>query len=442
MKNGLLCNWFFQNKFFLKKADTKPYTHLCLDGGKLHIPSTKISLFLKYYTKGLQKGERYYITECRTPLFRMFLDLDFIEEKKKDEIFITEVVKIIQQVIETYYSSTNVIVSSTESKMITKNKKNVVKTGFHSVWPSIIVDVKTARILRLLFIRDCVRYFGIRSGAKNSWNDVIDECVFDTNGIRMNGSAKMSLCPKNCKKRHPCNTCNSTGRYDEGRIYKIQFTYPDYSWGEKLKKNIFNPETSIRNIKNEEYTMHKKFPIIQLMKKTRNLTVQQNNKKSSIKVISRSDERFKQLQSFFNSIEIVEWRAPLKQLLVLSNTVYAAKIKDSMFCLNIGREHQRCGIYFIITKKGLRQKCYCMCKTLDERKDGYCSKFQSKLFLLPLALRLKLFHKNGPKQNTTFFQTRGLNKTQYKLYTKKFADELAQQLTSLKQTKQLRELPS
>lgn len=439
MKSGLLCNWFLKNKFFLKKADTKPYTHLCLDGGKLHIPTTKISLFFKYYTQGLQKGERYYITECRTPLFRMFLDLDFLEEEKKDKTFIIEVIKIIQQVMETYYSSTNVIVSSTESKTV---NKNVVKTGFHSIWPSIIVDVKTAKILRLLFIRDCVRYFGTRSGAKNSWDDVIDECVFNTNGIRMNASAKMSVCPKNCKKRHPCNTCNSTGRYDEGRIYKIQFTHPDYSWGEILKKNIFNPETSIRNIKNEKYTMHKKFPIIKSMEKAINSTIPRGSKKSSLKVISRNDERFKQLQSFFNTIAIVEWRAPLKQLLVLSNSIYAAKIKDSMFCLNIDREHQRCGIYFIITKKGLRQRCYCTCKTLQGRKNGYCNTFESKLFLLPLALRLKLFHKNGPKQNASPFQTRGLNKTQYKLYTKNFADELAQQLTSLKHIKQLKELPS
>jgi hypothetical protein len=61
------------------------------------------------------------------------------------------------------------------------------------------------------------------------------------------------------------------------------------------------------------------------------------------------------------------------------------------YCMNLRNDHNSNNVYFVITKDGLRQKCFCRCDTLERRASGKCKDFVSKPFPLPEGLRYKLF---------------------------------------------------
>ena len=48
--------------------------------------------------------------------------------------------------------------------------------------------------------------------------------------------------------------------------------------------------------------------------------------------------------------------------------------------MNLGREHNSCGIYFFASPKGIYQKCLCPCNKLDGRKNGLCMDYTSECF--------------------------------------------------------------
>jgi hypothetical protein len=64
---------------------------------------------------------------------------------------------------------------------------------------------------------------------------------------------------------------------------------------------------------------------------------------------------------------------------------------DSKFCLNMNREHKSNNVYFVATKEGVSQKCFCMCKTTEGRKFGYCKDFKSTCKPLSPLLKNVLF---------------------------------------------------
>jgi len=67
---------------------------------------------------------------------------------------------------------------------------------------------------------------------------------------------------------------------------------------------------------------------------------------------------------------------------------------DSMFCMNKGAEHNHCGVYFLITTKGLCQKCWCRCPTTEGRKSGKpCCKWRSAYKQMPFSVRKALYPK-------------------------------------------------
>ena len=63
----------------------------------------------------------------------------------------------------------------------------------------------------------------------------------------------------------------------------------------------------------------------------------------------------------------------------------------SKYCLNLGRNHNSCGIYFFGSPYGIFQKCLCPCNTLEGRKNGYCKDFTSEIFKWTDELKLVLF---------------------------------------------------
>lgn len=81
------------------------------------------------------------------------------------------------------------------------------KQGCHVVWPDLLVDNRTALWIRMAWITTLSKFYplytaelsGSAAVQKNRWADIVDECIYTNNGLRMNGAQKTDIC-KACKK--------------------------------------------------------------------------------------------------------------------------------------------------------------------------------------------------------------------------------------------------
>jgi hypothetical protein len=63
----------------------------------------------------------------------------------------------------------------------------------------------------------------------------------------------------------------------------------------------------------------------------------------------------------------------------------------SRWCGNLGRQHRSNTVYFVVTRKGVHQRCYCRCDTLEGRKYGLCKDYHSDTWPVPAAALAALF---------------------------------------------------
>lgn len=376
MRDGKLTKWLFENRCFISKDDKRSFTHLCLDGGKLCISQSLHDEFIKMYIQGL-KEEKYYICEVPTSICRMYCDLDFIDKDIYDLDKIKEIVKVIHDTVKYYYDkSFNITVCMTTSKNVTREKKQMVKTGVHLIWENLYVSKKNALNLSKQFVKDLKEKFGERP-EYNKWDDVIDDCVYSEKSasLRMVGSSKIS------KKRR---TDKETGKtemvlVDEKRIYKPVWVYSED------KENTFsdNLEKCIIRVYEAETEWVDDIP---------EYIPPEKSKKGVYNGVSvaNADPIFYKVEKFIRKQTLPEWDRPLR-MLKNQGKFYIAKIDSGMYCLNIKRDHNSCGIYFQIFEEGLVQRCFCRCKTKEGRQFGFCSNFKSRYFMLPYELKALMF---------------------------------------------------
>lgn len=53
------------------------------------------------------------------------------------------------------------------------------------------------------------------------------------------------------------------------------------------------------------------------------------------------------------------------------------------YCFNLGRQHNTNNVYFLLTRRGVCQRCYCRCETAEGRKYGMCKDFASECWAVP-----------------------------------------------------------
>ena len=404
MRTSTLLKWLETTNSLIVGNDDRKYTHLCMDGGKFRIEEDRGEEFLKVYGKGVEDGERYFITEMPTPICRMFCDLDFLEKDYEWSLDkFTLVLEELQKVIEEIYGSRFVvIVNTTTPKTVTKNEKDYIKTGIHLIWPKLFVNLKIALKIRSQFIVALLDAFGERDGS-NTWDDVVDECVFRTNGLRMIGSAKM------VRKKN-----KMTGRtdfIDEGRIYRPVLTHPDETFLDRFKEggDRFS-QTTIRVRRGTMLTPYKKLDEIQIKdmpeprRVIRGAKAPQFESQSSEgsfdgTKVKKNSVLFEKTQKFINCLP--HWKADTIAIMTKMNPqkdpFYYIAMKGQGHCMNLGRAHNSNRIYFLLRFKKkekeacLVQKCFCGCATEEGRKNGFCRDFASEEFPVSTLLKRQLF---------------------------------------------------
>ena len=391
-----LKKWVLSNKYFIKVSEKErkaEATHFLLDGGIWKIPLSEYQTFLQLLAKDLHAGEKHYISENRTPVFKFICDLDFFEESIITIKQVEHIVKIIQNVVNEYYSDQRIIICGADSKTVLKNEIEYIKSGFHLVFPKLWVTKETAKKLRVLCVEKLTQTFGERE-LFNTWEDVVDLSIYEDNGLRMVGCRKIGIC-KFCKNkkgaRETCATCDGVGKKDENRVYKPVSVIPfneEYFNSIKNDYYVMLLETSIYNYGDFNETGNIKEMNITLQEVTKKGNKSKSTKSKTVNAgeIDTKIENFihKNYKEHYGSCSVK------KVTLNKENNTYHVEI-DENFCMNVNREHTSSNIYFQITPLGMSQRCFCKKETVDGRLHGLCKEYASKKILLNNDLKKVLF---------------------------------------------------
>lgn len=448
-------------------------THLLLNGGLLKVECKSDKAyhdgFLAELGSDIDRGVVNYISEQRTPLFRMHTDLDVLQPEDLDMDTLWEWLRAMQRVMRAFFvgapgyertvkpvhitrkcfNRLGAVVCIAPAKNVEKDKRVLVKTGVHVVWPFIVVDAVLARRIRKGWLQHFEEVFGARP-AYNIWEDVFDLSIYTQNGLRMVGSDKLEVCPSCRKKKAPNAICSAglcdgtSGKYPANRPYmvsaavtasgkeypqlleaatksghtQLQFTCvrqydesvvtpwtkPDWFdeafFCDELEKHRerFNPTPTQRDVKRKMILARAngdKLPadvrklIVNLDNKTRYSS--EHPKCRVVQTWINSDESKLPpnmvLPEVYRNVEIVD----MTEFVGSNGQPYYIARVDSYFCLNKAEEHQSSSIFFLINPNGLYQKCYCNKETKEGRKFGPCKTYKSSVYKMPSEVRRMLF---------------------------------------------------
>jgi len=387
-----LNKWIRTNSYNIKGKE--PMSHLLLDGGIVYIPRHQEKMFLKLYAEQLENKLKLYYVEVRPNVFKYMIDFDISDDHYLSNDEIMNIAKIVNNKIQEFYDRHLCIcICCTSSKkiklrevknfndndnvdIIKRDGKTYVQdihTGIHLIYPKLFVTADSALFLRDNIIEELVKNIKISS---KSWDDMFDKRIYKSNGYRMVGSDKLDKGLPENREYWPLFVLNGYNELSIMYLSKLE-NYEDLMF-----------ETSIRYVPENYFVLDNMGMIPKNMKinftkvnKIFNIPVFNECSKEKVVIEHFIKTCLPQYEKYGNIITGV-LRTPLGNLLVKTNCKY---------CMNIGREHNSCGIYFMIYDKGLVQKCLCPCASLNGRLHGYCYDFVSQNYEIPKDLFMILF---------------------------------------------------
>lgn len=210
-------------RFLAGKAcsDASEANLLALNGGKFFLETDQDWASLRRAAaKDHFQGTRNFLVEGKTPVFKLFFDIDFAHDSLGldyvMDTLLPGILRGVDQAIARKVVHQDVVVATSPPKP----KGQLTKTGVHLHWHQIAVDDISIRNHLVHLAVDSVTAMAIRScvlcelrqlpDQGLSLDDVVDERVLKQNGLRMLFSSKCSPCDeclaqrKEASKQHPC----------------------------------------------------------------------------------------------------------------------------------------------------------------------------------------------------------------------------------------------
>jgi hypothetical protein len=351
MDSNPLYRWLKEHGYWITgKDDERTKTHYFLDGGKAAVPAEASDEFLEVYSKSL--GTPQYVVESRTPLFRMFMDLDFKAPEEVPNDLVLKICKAIFQHAMTFFEGTksHLIVCKAPARMV----KDSMKTGVHVHFTDVFVTSGKA----MAFRNACISEFLKRPDMGDfKWQEVFDLTVFKSSGLRMMGSIKR----------------DGPGFYWPYCIIRDIVTV-DFLEENTVRDNLLHwiHMTSIR--------------VPHGFESRSSSELEQLQKTFDKGILKRLDpDRYVSLVSGFRSVVPKTFYKNLKVTGAYeidtngSNKVFVVGT-DCKNCMNkINGRHSSNHVYFIVDSRGVFQKCFCRCETMDGRRFGTCKNFSNKI---------------------------------------------------------------
>ena len=215
-----------------------PMTHTIMSGGTLRVPEDLYDEFLGMYGREIERGNRSLAySEKRSPdVFRMYFDLDILENRALDEGEVLDIVREVQRTTALLFvgadEALKCVVSRTQTKQVEVRVRppqpqqascllendgdsgaaastaeesppeekpeepqfeSFTKNGVHLNFPKLLVDLDMALQIRFSVVNQLEKRFGQRGVTQNPWSDVVDKAPY-LNGLKMIGSVKREQC--------------------------------------------------------------------------------------------------------------------------------------------------------------------------------------------------------------------------------------------------------
>ena len=188
-------------------------THTCLHPGGSYVIHDDIQDdFMEYYINALKEGNSLYLIERHRPVGPILIDIDFKindEDEKKDDnkkyynrLTILDFVRAYTELLFKYLNVRDdqkyvLVFERTKSYKCQYNHTNIIKDGFHLIFPGISTEPELQHILRDKFltgdgVKNVEQYVFKNIEHENSIEDVFDASVIYQNGWFMYGSGKYS----------------------------------------------------------------------------------------------------------------------------------------------------------------------------------------------------------------------------------------------------------
>lgn len=377
---------WLQSKGYFTASDKKP-SHLLYDGGKIYVPPSAETEFLARYAKESELGNELFYVETRPRIFKFIVDLDITDDHFWSFDEIKSITVFIQSIVKEFYATDYSVIVATSPQ---KEKNGGIHTGVHLIWPKLFVDSETARIIR----RGVVQKLNEDRPppASRCWEDVVDEVIYTRNGFRMIGSDKMNKNKETGEKESEGRPLKVTSIITNGEI--------DYEYLERLNDYVVMAlECSIRyvpDVYRSSVATGMGFKQMPSWLEEDTLEAAENkgrkSKKKCLKVDGKivTDEIHEILEDYINTYLPAPFKGVIKAVTRYADGNLLIKT-NSRYCMNLGREHNSCGIYFFANPSGLYQKCLCPCEKIEGRKFGFCRDYKSPEYKFPSNISELLF---------------------------------------------------
>lgn len=427
--------------------------HFSYVGGKYNVPDDAHEEWLKTYAKQLQSiDSNLYMIEKRTPIFRMYFDLDMIQPDAVERAEVLALTRLCCDVFRQYFperaSTDNVFTCYVLSAPSMERKgwpapggaptETAIKTGFHLIWPFLFVDQRQSLFLREGCVFAAKAMFGERQPPSNPFADVIDETVLLANGLRMVGSDKASKC-LTCggdgkdSGGDKCKGCLGAKMKPERRVYtpllvlNAETNEPDRQLLSVVKgdDDVFERVRlcTVRVINGIETPGFRvpavaAIPVLPsflegaaetnaLRRRRAAATATSEDREhadtragSGRCALTRNDtqEIAPNTRLFALVNEFIRKSCPswsqvvlIKFFVIKARGRYVAKVNGvgATYCLNAGRMHTSSTVFFVIDALGMRQRCFS--RKQMPAGHGACKDFASGYFPLPDVIRRTCF---------------------------------------------------
>jgi hypothetical protein len=430
-RNALM-NWLRRSGHLLKfghNAHGEAYTreditHTMMDGvlgGCICIDAKSHDDFLTYYLSAVHSGATLCISELATkPFCRLYLDLDLLTGSALTDDQYTAIIHHFYAVLGKFYMHS---ITERESCTLVFRRTAVTtvhgswKTGIHLILPNLIVTKQVAQVIRLLFIQRLTESCDSKlPSPEKSWSNVVDEgpIAKSTGSLRMPYSFKVTQCSV-CKRRRNgnCQECNGVTMYDIDSVYFLQDVYvqqwsePSYcKKQEELRRYFYaHPLSLIKEacisiygrtavepncdagMRTYQHALQKKHGGFQEDEKGKRKCLRNGTDVSSddVHILQRvfQDNLVASNARGASPYASVQVRRVTRHELPEEKRFYTICVAGpgSSFCQNKRGEHLTNSVYFIFTKVGITQRCWCSCDV--ERHAGKCKTFKSRPSRLP-----------------------------------------------------------
>ena len=351
-------DWAAGRGYRLPYGDDARPTHLLLDGGKWRVPDEAHGALLNAYASSLLRRPdmRPCVVEVRTPVFKMFVDLDsrFAAPAQAEDARAGRgaVLRLLGAVCGAVAPGEPAVVCAANRA---KHEGDGHKLGFHIVWPGVLVAAHTALALRARLVEALAAQpddLASALGLVNDWAAVVDASVYTSSGLRMPWSAK--------------------GRGDD-RYYELAFRVDEGGGVTPARATTVSElRDALRQLSIRCFAAE---PTLALGEPPRP---------------EAADHEWapKALAGYADVLPRVAACLPIQFAGARFTAVMAAAHcfllrSTARYCFNLGRAHRTNNVYFVLTRRGVCQRCYCRCETDEGRKYGMCKDFSSECWPVP-----------------------------------------------------------